>query len=82
MALSKYLALALALLLLLIATSAQAKTYLPLVLGSNGVQSSEISYGFNQLLKPNQWLDVMCVTGEPVASFDNGRLHVMCDVQR
>ena len=49
-----------------------------LVLGSD-VQSAEISYGFNQSLESNQWIDVECVTGEPVATFDNGRLHVVCE---
>jgi hypothetical protein len=69
----------LALLLLLIATSGWVKTYLPLVLSNDTAQSAEISYGFNQTLEPNQWIDVECVTGEPVATFDNGRLHVVCE---
>jgi hypothetical protein len=79
MTLNRCLALALALLLLLVATSVQAQTYLPLVLGSDTAQSAEISYGFNQTLEPNQWIDIECVTGDPVATFDNGHLHVVCE---
>jgi hypothetical protein len=76
---SRIVALTLALLLLLMATSVQAQTYLPLVLGNDTAQSAEISYGFYQTLDPNQWIDIECVTGEPVATFDNGRLHAVCE---